>query len=73
MPGGGGIKKEMLIMLKTTFNFERETDNTLRFKEKAEGAPIIGTLYLKKYAAKNLGYEQGEPLYVTISKEVPEK
>lgn len=33
------------------FQFEKETKNTYRYVEVTTEAPIIGTLYLKKYAA----------------------
>jgi hypothetical protein len=32
---------------------ERETKNTVRFKEETVGPPIIGTLYLQKWWVKD--------------------
>lgn len=48
------------------FEFERATKNTHRFKECSE-EPVIGTLYVKKSALKELG--ESEVLIVTIEPE----
>ncbi len=43
-------------MLKVTFDRERETKNTVRYQEReAEEPPVIGTLYVQKFALKRLG------------------
>lgn len=45
--------KELTIVLVQ----ERETKNTVRFaeKENLEGPPVVGTLYIQKYALRRLG------------------
>jgi len=54
-------------MLTLTFEKEKETKNTVRFQERErdDGPPIIGTLYVQKYALKQLG--NPETLTVTIN------
>lgn len=49
-----------------TFVRERETKNTVRFaeQENEEGPPVIGTVYIQKYALKRLG--SPEKLLLTI-------
>lgn len=43
-------------MLEVTFDKDRETKNTVRFEERAgEDPPIIGTLYLQKWALRRIG------------------
>ena len=47
-----------------SFAFERETKNTVRYAEQTEGKPpIVGTLYLQKWA---LGEPPPESITVTI-------
>jgi hypothetical protein len=47
-----------------TFTLERETKNTIRYSEDADGNPsAIGTLYVQKWL---LGKERPERLTVTI-------
>lgn len=42
--------------LRTVFVFEKDTKNTRRYTERPEsGAPAIGTLYLQKWCAEQLG------------------
>lgn len=42
--------------LVATFVQEKETKNTIRFvEEEADHPPIIGTLYVQKYALRQLG------------------
>lgn len=43
--------------LTATFVQERETKNTVRFieEESPDGPPIVGTLYVQKYALRRLG------------------
>jgi len=57
-------------MLELTFDKDRETKNTVRFEERAgEDPPVVGTLYLQKWALRRLGepevlqvrIEAGEP------------
>jgi hypothetical protein len=43
-------------MLDLSFQRERETKNTVRYEEQVTDAPpIVGTLYLQKYALNRLG------------------
>ena len=45
--------------MKLNFIMERETKNTVRYQEQPEPGkpPVIGTLYVQKYAAVELGTE----------------
>lgn len=45
------------------FELEKETKNTVRFKEVTDGEPIVGTLYVKKG-----NFEGAKNLQVTINK-----
>jgi hypothetical protein len=48
-----------------TFTLERETKNTIRYQEDADGKPpAIGTLYVQKWL---LGKEPPKALFVTLS------
>ena len=49
------------------FTVEKETKNTIRFKEIAESNPAIGSLYVSKDALKTLGHADGKELVVTLS------
>ena len=41
------------MKIERTFDFEKETKNTVRYTEVAEGQPpIIGTVYVQKWALK---------------------
>ena len=55
--------------MKVTFEFEKDTKNTIRFKE-VLGGPLdvanIGTLYVPKMTLKAIGYQEGQKLDVTI-------
>ena len=43
-------------MLEVTFDKDRETKNTVRFEERAgEDPPMVGTLYLQRWALRRLG------------------
>ncbi len=43
-------------MLELSFQRERETKNTVRYEEQVTDAPpVVGTLYLQKYALNRLG------------------
>ena len=55
--------------LVATFEVERETKNTVRFSEvEGDGAPIIGTLYVQKWAVRNLSAD-GKRVKVTLEVE----
>ena len=50
------MRKKRYAMLELSFQRERETKNTVRFEEKVTDAPpVVGTLYLQKYALNRLG------------------
>lgn len=55
--------------MKVTFEFEKDTKNTIRFKEVLNG-PLdvanIGTLYVPKMTLKAIGYQEGQKLEVTL-------
>ena len=55
--------------MKVTFEFEKDTKNTIRFKEALNG-PLdvanIGTLYVPKMTLKAIGYQEGQKLEVTL-------
>jgi hypothetical protein len=58
--------------LKVNFEFEKETKNTIRFKEVLEGpldAPSIGTLYVPKQTLKQIGYKEDSKLIVELKAE----
>jgi len=43
-------------MLELSFERERETKNTVRYEEQVtDEPPVVGTLYLQKYALNRLG------------------
>ncbi len=43
-------------MIEAIFDRERETKNTVRFEERVgDDPPIIGTLYIQKWALRRLG------------------
>ena len=56
--------------MKVTFEFEKDTKNTIRFKEVLNG-PLdvanIGTLYIPKMTLKAIGYQEGKKLEVTLN------
>jgi len=55
-------------MLTTTMYKEKETKNTVRYQEVvSDQPPIIGTLYIQKYAIKRIG--DPDRIKVTIEKE----
>ena len=55
--------------MKVTFEFEKDTKNTIRFKEVLNG-PLdvanIGTLYVPKMTLKAIGYQEGQKLEVSL-------
>lgn len=58
--------------LKVNFEFEKETKNTIRFKEVINGpldVPNIGTLYVPKRTLKQIGYKEGSKLIVELKAE----
>ncbi len=49
-------KEDEVEQLEVTLRLARETKNTLRYEEvESDQPPVIGTLYLQKFAAKRLG------------------
>jgi hypothetical protein len=55
-----------------TFEFEKDTKNTIRFKEVLNGpldAPTIGTLYVPKQTLKQIDYKEGDKLIVDLRAE----
>ena len=51
------------------FEMEKETKNTIRFKEVVGGpldTPNIGTIYIPKATLKQVGYEPGTQLIVEL-------
>jgi hypothetical protein len=53
------------VTLELTFQRERETKNTVRYEEQVgDEPPIVGTLYVQKYAVNRIG--NPERLRVTI-------
>lgn len=56
--------------MNVTFEFEKDTKNTIRFKEHLEG-PLdvaqIGTLYVPKATLKQLDYKEGQQLVVSLA------
>ena len=51
-----------------SFDIEKETKNTLRYAEVAEGQPpIVGTLYVQKWAFK------GTPKRIKVTLDVPDE
>ena len=58
--------------MRVSFEFEKETKNTIRFKEVLDGpldAPSIGTLYVPKQTLKQIGYKEGNKLIVELKSE----
>lgn len=57
--------------VKVVFEQEKETRNTVRFQEAAsDEPPVIGTLYVQKFAVKRLGDPgriEGNPGYTEAS------
>jgi hypothetical protein len=56
------------MKIERPFTFEKETKNTLRYAEVAEGQPpVVGTLYIQKWAFK------GQPARIEVTIQVPEE
>jgi hypothetical protein len=65
---GGHTCGEAPMKIERDFQVEKETKNTVRYAEVAEGQPpVIGTLYLQKWALK------GTPTKLKVTIEVPEE
>lgn len=62
-------QKQEAKTLRIPFIRERETKNTVVYTEATEEAPMIGTLYVQKWAVKKLGSDGSLPagLIVTIT------
>lgn len=57
-------------MLNVIFEMEKDTKNTIRFKEVVPGpldTPKVGTVYIPKATLKEVGYEVGKQLVIGIS------
>ena len=54
--------------MKVRFEVEKETKNTIRFKEvqNASGPLVIGTLYVQKQALREINYLPNHGLVVTL-------
>lgn len=55
--------------MKIEFESERSTKNAMKFTEVVtddQSAPKVGTLYVKKDALRELGWEKGRRLSVTL-------
>jgi len=56
------------VKVERNFEMEKETKNTIRYTEVAEGQPpIIGTVYVQKWAIK------GTPKMIKVTLEVEEE
>lgn len=53
------------------FEQEKVTKNTVRFTEVADGmdTAAIGTLYVQKHVLKELGYQEGQQIIITLEVE----
>ena len=52
-----------------SFEMEKDTKNTIRFKEVLDGpldVPQLGTIYVPKTTLKEIGYEVGKQLTVDL-------
>ena len=54
--------------MKVTFEFEKETKNTMRFQEvvNENETPVCGTIYVQKSALKDMKYETGNQIEIEI-------
>jgi len=56
-------------MIKVTFDREKETKNTIRFQEReADQAPVIGTLYVRKWVLRKLNNPESITLTIEAVK-----
>lgn len=56
--------------MKVIFEMEKDTKNTIRFKEVVSGpldTPKVGTLYIPKGTLQDIGYDIGKQLVVEIN------
>ena len=56
--------------MKVAFEVEKDTKNTIRFKEVVGGpldTPKVGTIYVPKATLKEIGYEMGKELIIELS------
>lgn len=54
--------------LEISFTKERETKGTFVYAEdETDDAPVVGTLYLKKHAAKKLGDPETITITITVN------
>jgi hypothetical protein len=61
-------KETREMKIERTFDMEKETKNTIRYSEVAEGQPpIIGTIYIQKWAMK------GVPKRITVTLDIAEE
>lgn len=59
----------MASKVTVAFDMEKETKNTIRFKETVDSpldTPTIGTLYVPKATLKAIGYEVGKQLQMDL-------
>lgn len=62
-------------MITVEFSVDRQTKNTIRFAEEENDlgpAPVIGTLYVKKWAVKELAINDKVPSKLRVTVEVIE-
>lgn len=53
--------------MKRTFEFEKETKNTIRFQEiPVDDKVIIGPIYIQKEGLKEIGYNEGQVIEIDI-------
>lgn len=55
--------------MKVSFEMEKDTKNTIRFKEVVGGpldTPKVGTIYVPKATLKEIGYEVGKQLTIDL-------
>ena len=55
--------------LRLTFTPERETKRTWRFSENvpSDDEPMVGTIYVRKATLKQLGWQKGDSIILSIS------
>ena len=56
--------------MKVKFEVEKDTKSTIRFKETGIGpldTPKVGTLYVPKATLKEIGYEEGQQLEISLA------
>lgn len=55
--------------MKVNFEMEKDTKNTIRFREVVGGpldTPKVGTIYVPKATLKEIGYEVGKQLTIDL-------